>query len=176
MLPCSRVRPDGILRLTDPASTIVNRLSVTPVAVVPETSTETPASLKTLMDKSALCAPITAFASFQYGGTTNKLPSDPSAPASRNVSDFSRKDPAVVVYTFWQKKDKNAKGTIGAKVYDVQNRVLLTVPPKKTSLPEGLPLRSAFSFSPASMTPGVYHVDVLWQDQVVWRTFFRVTD
>jgi len=175
-LPCSRVHPEGILRLSAPASTIIDRVSVTPFALVPEPSAETPISLKTLADKGALCAPITAFAGFQYGGTTNKLPSDPLAPASRNVTDFSRKDPAVVVYTFWQKKDKNAKGTIGAKVYDAQNHVLLTVPPKKTSLPDSLPLRSSFGFSPGGMTPGVYHVDVVWQDEVVWRTFFRVVE
>jgi len=137
---------------------------------------ETPVSLKTLTDSGALCAPITTFASFLYGGTTIKLPSDPSAPAPHDVSDFSRKDPAVMVYTFWQKKDKNAKGTIGAKVYDIQNHLLVTVPPKKATISEAFPSRSSFSVVPGSLTKGVYRVDVLWQDQVVWRTFFRVVD
>jgi len=80
------------------------------------------------------------------------------------------------VYTFWQKKDKAAKGTIGAKVYDVQNHLAVTVPPKKATLVQEVPSRSAFSFSPAQLTPGVYRVDVLWLDQVVWRSFFRIVE
>jgi Trypsin-like peptidase domain len=176
MLPGSRVPPDGIFRLNTPAWTSLSRVSVTPFALVPETGTETPVSLKTLTDTGALCAPITTFATFLYGGTTIKLPSDPSAPAPRDVSDFSRKDPAVAVYTFWQKKDKKAKGTIGAKVYDIQNHVLVTIPPKKATIFQDFPSRSSFSVVPGSLNKGVYRVDVLWQDQVVWRTFFRIVD
>lgn len=176
LLPCSRVHDDGILRTNTQAWTSSNRVSVTPLALVSETSTETPVSLQTMRDTGALCAPITTFASFLYGGTTIKLPADPSAPAPRDVTDFSQKDAAVTVYTFWQKKDKNAKGAIGAKVYNIQNRLLLTVPPKKTNIPQETPLRSAFSFAPGSLTKGVYRVDVLWQDQAVWRAFFRVVD
>lgn len=175
-LPGSRVHPDGVLRVNGPDWTSLTRVSATPLGQVPETGLETPVSLKTLRDTGALCAPITTFASFAYGGTTLKLPADPSAPASRDVTDFSKKDPAVVVYTFWQKKDKEAKGTIGAKVYDIQNRLLLTVPPKKTSIPQEAPMRSAFSFPPANLSKGTYRVDVLWQDQVVWRAFFRIVE
>jgi hypothetical protein len=176
MLPGSRVHPDGIFKVSTPAWTGLSRVSATPLALVPETGVETPVSLKTLTDSGALCAPITTFASFLYGGTTIKLPSDPSAPAPHDVSDFSRKDPAVMVYTFWQKKDKNAKGAIGAKVYDIQNHLLVTVPPKKATISEAFPSRSSFSVVPSSLSKGVYRVDVLWQDQVVWRTFFRVVD
>jgi hypothetical protein len=176
LLPCSRVHSDGILRINTAAWTNSNRVSVTPLALVSETSAETPVSLGTMTDSSVLCAPITTFASFAYGGTTIRLPSDPSAPAPRDVTDFTQKDAAVMVYTFWQKKDKNAKGAIGAKVYDIQNRLLLTVPPKKATIPQEAPMRSAFSFPPSSLTKGAYRVDVLWRDQVVWRTFFRIVE
>ena len=42
--------------------------------------------------------------------------------------------------------------------------------------PQEAPVRSAFSFAPGNLTKGSYRVDVLWQDQVVWRAFFRVID
>lgn len=175
LLPGSRVNRDGIAVSTTVWMSL-NRVSVTPVALIAEAGSEIPVSLKTLANSGAFAAPIIPYASFLYGGTTTSLPSDPSAPARRDVNDFSKRDAAIWVYTLWQKKDKNGKGAIGAKVYDFQNHMLLTVPPKKTTIPQEAPLRSAFSFAPASLTPGVYRVDVLWQDQVVWRTFFRVLD
>jgi len=175
MLPGSRVNRESIA-VSNTAWTSLNRVTATPISLVPDAATETPVSLKVLADSGAFSPPIAPFASFLYGGTTTSLPADPSAPARRDVNDFSRKDPAIWVYTFWQKKDKAAKGTIGAKVYDVQNHLAVTVPPKKATLVQEVPSRSAFSFSPAQLTPGVYRVDVLWLDQVVWRSFFRIVE
>jgi hypothetical protein len=75
----------------------------------------------------------------------------------------------------WVKKSKVSSGQVGAKIYDMHNRLLATVPPRKFSL-QNLPSRMAFSFAPKGLSPGVFRIDVQWDGQAVWRTFFRITD
>lgn len=96
--------------------------------------------------------------------------------STSDTSEFSRKDKAAWIYTLWQKKEKNAKGLVSAKVYDFRNHLLVDVAPKKISAPDGPPARVAFDFALAGFTPGIYRVDVLWNGQPAWRTFFTVTD
>jgi hypothetical protein len=96
-------------------------------------------------------------------------------PLPRETYEFSRRDGLVWVISEWQKKGKVSKGMLSAKVYDDQNRVRVTVAPKKTSLPLSL-LRSGFNFALQPLSPGIYRIDLIWDDEPVWRTFIRVTD
>jgi hypothetical protein len=174
MLPGSRVNPDGFASAIPALSGLV-RVRATPVALIPDTVPASPVSLQSLADAGVFSTPIAPFASFIYGAMTTVLPKSPTVAASRDLNEFSKKDPAIWVYSQWQKKDKDGKGTIGAKVYDIQNRLIATMPPKKTTLYLD-PSRSSFSFEPAKLPQGIYRVDILWQDQVVWRSFFRIVD
>ena len=64
---------------------------------------------------------------------------------------------------------------MSAKVHDQQNRLRITVEPRKLSLSDA-PTRSAFTFSPAGLNAGIYRIDLIWDDRPVWRTFIRVVD
>jgi hypothetical protein len=75
----------------------------------------------------------------------------------------------------WVRKAKKSKGEISANVYDVLNRVRVKVEPKKVALGD-IPVRVAFTFAPTALQPGVYRIDVNWDDRPVWRTFVRITD
>jgi hypothetical protein len=98
-----------------------------------------------------------------------------SDPLPRDVAEFSKRDKQVWVISEWLKKGKISKGVMSAKVYDEQNRVRVTVPPKKISL-FSTPARSGFGFSPASLIPGIYRIDLIWDEQPVWRTFIRINE
>jgi len=37
-------------------------------------------------------------------------------------------------------------------------------------------MRSSFSFALGPLSPGIYRIDLIWDDEPVWRTFIRVTD
>jgi hypothetical protein len=122
-----------------------------------------------------LTVPITPMPEFQYGGATNDIPKGPATTLPRDISDFSVHDPQIYIYSLWTRKGKLSKGEVSAKVYDALNRMKVQVAPRKVALGE-LPIRLAFSFSPAQFEPGIYRVDVLWEGQPAWRTFVKITN
>lgn len=128
-----------------------------------------------LATASVLTAPITPMPEFQYGGATNEMPKGPSSTLPPDLSDFSLRDAQIYIYTLWIRKGKLSKGEVSAKVYDARNQVKIDVAPRKLGLGEQ-PVRLAFGFSPAQLTPGVYRVDVLWDGQPAWRTFLRLSN
>jgi hypothetical protein len=65
---------------------------------------------------------------------------------------------------------------LSAQIFDAANRLLGTITGKKFTLAENMPTTLTFGFSSATLTPGIYRVDVLWNDQAVWRTFFTVME
>jgi len=147
----------------------------TPLTALNFSSEHRPSLLSALLSTGELTAPIHPMPEFLYGGTALAIAKDLAQPASQEVSEFSRKDPQVWVYTMWAQKGKVSKGMISARVYDEQNRLRVTVPPKKVSL-YSTPTRSAFSFVPATLNPGVYRIDLIWDNRPAWRTFIRITD
>jgi hypothetical protein len=151
----------------------------TPMKLVTDAGQATPTTLKAMLAAGLLTAPMSPSLNFSYGGTTNNVPKDVLAATGPNVSEFSHRDSVVWVYSWWQKKDKDknsGKGMISATVYDPLNRVRIKVTPAKASLQEGTPTRVAFSFSPEKLERGIYRVDILWEDQIVYRTFFTMVD
>jgi len=157
-------------------SRLHQQASATPINLVPDTLSGNAATLTQLMEQGALTPPLQVTPVFIYGGTTTRVSKNPADSMPADVSEFSRKEPEIWVYTAWQRKDKIGKGVISSTVFDVRNRRRVTVPAKKASLPSFGPLRHAFSFSPAPLEAGVYRVDILWNDKPVWRTFFAIID
>jgi S1-C subfamily serine protease len=148
--------------------------AATPLKLIPEAG-GTPTNLNMLSGAGILSAPLFPHPSFTYGGVTNNLPRDPNIPISRDVIEFSRRDPLVWVFTWWQKRDKSSKGQLGAKVYDATNRLRAQSTPIKATI-QDTPNRFAISFAPSILERGIYRVDVIWDDRAVWRTFFSVID
>jgi hypothetical protein len=150
--------------------------AATPITVLPAPNRFQPASFQSLLDRGVLTTPLKPTSSLLYGGSARSVAKRSNDLSTTDASEFSHRDQFAWIYTLWQKKDKIGKGVVSAKVYDSRNRLLVDVTPKRVSLPEGPPLRVAFDVPLEKFSPGVFRVDVLWNDQPAWRTFFTVTD
>jgi S1-C subfamily serine protease len=151
-------------------------IAATPIAAVPNPSGAQYTTFRSLLDSGVLTPPLTPIPSLVFGGSAKSISKDPNDMSTSDTSEFSRKDKAAWIYTLWQKKEKNAKGLVSAKVYDYRNHLLVDVAPKKISAPDGPPARVAFDFALANFTAGIYRIDVLWNGQPAWRTFFTIID
>ena len=157
-------------------SRLNTEVAATPIGTLPATDGATPVTLGDLLAHSVLTPPLTPMPSLVYGGSARNVSKTPNDMSTSDTSEFSQHDRVAWIYTLWQKKDKNGKGMTSARVYDYRNRVVIDVAPKKLSIPEEAPVRVAFDFGIEKFPPGVYRVDVLWNDQPAWRTFFRVLE
>jgi len=157
-------------------SRINDDVAATPIALLPATDQATPVTLSDLLAHGVLTQPLTPTQSLVYGGSARSVSKTANDSSTSDTSEFSHRDRVAWIYTLWQKKDKNGKGMTSAKVYDYRNRLIVDVAPKKISLSEEAPMRVAFDFAIDKFPAGVYRVDVLWNDQPAWRTFFRVTE
>lgn len=149
--------------------------TATPISALPKSSSDKPSKIAELVARGVLTPPLQDMGSLLYLSTSTEVGKHASDPLPRDMFEFSRRDKLVWVISEWQKRSKVSKGMLGAKVYDDQNRVRVVLEPRKISLSTA-PLRSAFSFETAPLTPGLYRIDLAWDDQPVGRTFIRVTD
>jgi hypothetical protein len=135
-----------------------------------------PAQSLDQLDRDGILTPnVTAMPEFLYGGTVKNLPRRAEDPLPEDTAEFSRRDSFVNVYSFWKREGKTSKGTLSATVCDVSNHVRVTVPPKKVALLNES-TRFSFGFGPSPLLPGVYRIDLLWDNRPVWRTYIRITD
>jgi hypothetical protein len=135
-----------------------------------------PLTLAHLHSNGSMSRAVRSAPSFQHGGTSLAVKSVPAHGLPPSVSEFSRRDGEVWVYSIWQRKDKVGKGVMAAEVFDPQNRLRVTITPKKITIPSDVPMRFGFSFPAQSLSAGVYRVDLLFEGQAVWRTFFTIVD
>ncbi len=148
--------------------------AATPITLV--RAAAAPLTIQNLHSEGVMSRPVVSMPSFQLGGTSLALKNVPPLALPPSVSEFSRKDPEVWVYSLWQRKDKLSKGMVSAEVYDPQNRVRVRVAPKKINIPIDAPLQYGFTFPTASLPAGSYRIDLLFDGQAVWRTFITITD
>jgi S1-C subfamily serine protease len=151
-------------------------VAATPIGWLPDSDQAAAVTLGDLLAQGVLTPPLTPTPSIIYGGSARSVSKTPNDTSTNDTSEFSRRDRVAWIYTLWQKKDKIGKGVSSAKVYDYRNRLVVDIPPKKISLPDSPPTRIAFDFKIETFPAGIYRVDVYWNDQPAWRTFFRVTD
>ena len=147
-----------------------------PITAVPKLSGGESKSFRELLDQGILTPGLTPSPSLVYGGSARLLSKNANDMSTKDTSEFSHRDKIIWIYTLWQKKEKVGKGIVSGKVYDSHNRLLVDAAPKKISMDERVPLRIAFDFSSANFPAGVYRVDVLWNSQPAWRTFFTLVD
>jgi S1-C subfamily serine protease len=147
----------------------------TPLASIPESGVSTAMALGELLASNILTPPLVHSDDLVTGGMSRKLSKDPRF-LPENEEQFSRKDPAIFVFTDWRKSGKKVRGQVSIRVFDAQNRTLFNSAPSRVNLVEITPTRLSISFSPAPLAPGVYRVDVSWDDAPAYRTFFKITD
>lgn len=147
----------------------------TAISELPASMPSSGKTLAQLADESALTKPLTPMPEFIYGGTTANLPARASDPMPPDASEFSKRDRQVSIYSMWARKGKLSRGEITVIMFDSQNRVRMNIPAKKLGLSE-IPQRFSVGFSPATLDPGVYRLDLNWDGRPAWRTFIRVTE
>lgn len=88
---------------------------------------------------------------------------------------FSRREGHAMVFIHWQPARK-VKGKAMLRVFDADNHKLAESKPDTLNLAPGGFLQSAWDVPVERLAPAIYRVDILFDDQTVWRDFFRVTD
>lgn len=149
--------------------------SATPMPGIPPKERDVASTFRELIDKGTLTPPLSDMEGLIYVTTSLEVSKLAGDPLPRDTCEFSHKDKQVWVTSEWRKKGKVSKGMVAAKVYDDRNRARISISPKKVSLPVDL-MRSTFSFPLEGLNPGIYRIDLFWDDQPVWRTFIRLTD
>ena len=88
------------------------------------------------------------------------------------VVEFTRGDVTVNVWALWN-PERNRKARLRLRVYDLDGTVV-TEPALVKSFQQGVPASSTWPLSVAPMPTGIYRADILDEDKVVWRGFFRL--
>lgn len=148
--------------------------SATPISLLAPSAA--PVTIAGMAAAGALSPIVQPTPALVYGGTSNTLHDLPPQSIPPSVREFSRRDQQVWVYSLWRRDGKFSKGSLSVRVYDPQNRVRVTSETRKISIPSGLPLRYAVGFASRDLLPGAYRVDLLLDDQAVWRTYITLTE
>ena len=147
--------------------------SATPISLVGELPA-VPITLKALAEARVLTAPVKPTPNFALGITTLASNSKDVETRPTLVTEFSRRD-GVLIYSEWIKRDDKPKGTIGARVYDAQNRAVADVGSRPATLTNA-ETRFRVTLNLSNSPRGTYRVDIEWNDQPVWRTFVTLID
>jgi len=135
--------------------------------------------LSVLASKGEFLAPVTAgrnIVSAQLARSLDKK--GKIAFVSEGTDVFSKKDPSVYVYVFWEGREK-VTGLLTMRLFDLDNRILnktMVEKPMKFSLNKGEQKTATWEFGIEPLPPGIYRVDVWLGDAPAWRTFFRITE
>ncbi len=135
-----------------------------------------PTTLKEMATAGSLTPAMTLVDELIYAGTTKSLPRNPNMPFGADVTEFSRKDAAVFVYSLWQRRGKPGKGVLTGTISDLMNRPIITIKPVKVDFLYDLPTRTSVSFSPVTLQVGVYRIDLKMDERVCWRGYIRIIE
>jgi S1-C subfamily serine protease len=147
-----------------------------PISLVALPAKPTSTSLETLWANGQFTPQVTAAQNATLGMITLGKPAKGNAPFLKEMKhDFTRQDNFATVYLTFHSSD-TLKTTVQMRMYDVDNRAVSSGEPVKVTLRRGEAQDRYWSFSVATLVPGIYRVDVLLGDAVAWRTYFRVRE
>jgi hypothetical protein len=89
--------------------------------------------------------------------------------------EFSRTDKQFAIFLLWTPKEK-LSGQANFKIYDLNNRMLLTGKPAKLNVRANNVGYTGWQIGIESVPAGTYRLDAVVSEQPVWRTYFTVTD
>jgi S1-C subfamily serine protease len=101
----------------------------------------------------------------------NPWPKDPGL-------EFSRKHAQIVVFMTWDPKEK-LRGLVTSAIYDLDGKLISRTSQKnglKINLKPGKKFDAWWQVDVAQLPVGVYRIDVLLEDAIAWRYFFRIVD
>jgi S1-C subfamily serine protease len=108
--------------------------------------------------------------------TLNKVvsKSDPII-TSVPTNEFTRSDEQIRLGVFWQPTEQR-KSSANLKIYDLDNQLLFEAKPATIELRPGKSPTTSWTIGIKSVPKGYYRIDVLLGEEVVYRTFFRITE
>jgi S1-C subfamily serine protease len=147
-----------------------------PIGLVKPSAQPTSARLQTLWASGEFTPQVTAARNVTFGMITLGKPTKGGAPFLKEMKhDFTRQDNQVTVYVAFQSSD-TLKTTVQMQMYDADNHMASRGEPVKVTLRRGETQDRYWSFSAATLVPGIYRTDVLLGEAVAWRTYFRVRE
>ncbi len=149
--------------------------SATAIAELPSTVPSNTRTLDELAERGFLTPLLSPMPELVDAGTTNELRKRVSAGLPPEVSEFAQKGPEVGIFSVWQKKGKLSKGVVSIRAFDTSNKSRVEGSARKVSLSKDAQ-EVGFTFSPSSLEPATYRIDITWDGTPIWRTFIRITD
>jgi S1-C subfamily serine protease len=159
-----------------PSLVVQDGLAV-PINLIPATaSQDPPTTLDELTRKGQMVPLLSSEDRVLFAGLALTLEKKQGMPTPNNAGQqFTHKDQRIWVYVNWN-ENMAFKGTSAMTVYDVDNHEIAKSNPQKVSLHAGSLSLSTWEVPLASLPSGIYRVDVMLGDNIVWRKFFRLTD
>lgn len=88
---------------------------------------------------------------------------------------FARRDTNVTVYVSWQTTSKE-KLICTLRLFNMDNKAIDQSKPREISLGPGKYMETTWDIPFKTMPSGIYRVDLVLNDKIAWRDFFRIAD
>lgn len=149
-----------------------------PLSLLPEVpSNTTPTSLAELADRGEFAPLVIKSQAVRYVTVTSAVTKESSSITFPENSKliFSKRDNKAAVYVSWQSQSKE-KVTYGLRLFTADNKMITSSKTQQISLSQGKYASTTWNLPVGLMSPGIYRVDLLVNDQTSWREFIRVTE
>ncbi|MFZ0910551.1 MAG: serine protease [Candidatus Acidiferrales bacterium] len=170
----------GYTELVGTATFSAGSLAV-PITVIPTAADGKSASLAELARTGQFISQVNAKDAVIYGMFTSRVEwTNGFVRAPNGRTTFSRNDANLFVVISWQiaattQSKKKTLGMTALRVYDVDNQLRAAGDPQKVQRSPNSATQTVAKLSLANLPPGIYRADVLFNDDIAWRGFFRVT-
>jgi S1-C subfamily serine protease len=149
--------------------------TVIPVGLVSPASNTSLTPIQTLWTTGQFTSPVTALRDISFGMITQGKSQKAKGLRPKEMKvDFTQRDEFAAVVIAFQ-GIQPWKGTAQLQVYDVDNHVLSRSDSIKINLRSGETQERTWSV-PLVMQPGLYRADVIVDEEVAWRDYFRVRE
>ena len=162
----------GILTMSYGQSTVTQAV---PINLIPDGATlEHRASFAEIASSGQFVTPILSTSKVMNGYLAKDYAAAAGGYVPKDITtEFSKRDPSLAVIVDWSAFDK-MKGVELIRFFDVENKQIGESKPKKISIGAHDIAHSGWKVPLTNFVPGVYRVDLMLNDQPVWRAFFRV--
>ena len=149
-----------------------------PISTLPDfPSNSAPVSLSTLAQQGEFAPLVIKSNAVNYMTVTTALNKQYGAiPMPQNAKQiFSKRESKAVVFVDWQTSTKQKFATT-LRVFSADNKLLSTAKSQNVSISPGNFAATTWDLPIGSMSPGIYRLDLLINDQTSAREFIRITE
>jgi hypothetical protein len=150
---------------------------VVPASLLPQALPSSPVTIQELWSKGLMTPSLAGSKYVLYGMLMQGDRSDTKTlPTNRELKlQFQRSDNlanALILFS----DSESFKSTVALKVYDMDNRVLVSSTPESVSVNRGNRAERVWRVPLTSLPAGVYRVDLELTQGVAWRQYFKLSD